>query len=135
LNPALYPFQSLSNYLKDMKIFVCPADRTRTACTSYTTFTRTNLSYLANLSAIPNRTVTILTGDRHLEVSGQPVQVGVIALASNDTVHWTKELHASGKKTRGQLGFADGHVETVMDASLAKVFQRQNLATNLLAIP
>lgn len=135
VNFAAIHFQSLSNYLKDLAVFVCPADKTRTLCPSYAALTHTNLSYFVNLTAAPDQSKAILTGDRHLETAGLPVPPGVFTLPTNTTIRWTSELHSLSKKRGGYIGFTDGHIESVPSDSLGRVFERQNLATNLLAIP
>jgi len=132
--PAIH-FQSLSTYFKNLNVFVCPTDGARQQATSAAAVMQSNLSYFINRSAAPESGNPILTGDRHLEIDKLPVNPGIAAFSTNQTIHWTKELHSIPKVTKGVLGFADGHVQAVKDVALAGILQNQHVATNLLAIP
>ena len=135
-NFATSHFQSLTNYLKNSAVFVCPSDLTRKQADSTANLTRTNLSYFINCSATANQSNSVLIGDRHLEIDKVSVSQGMIAFSTNQMIHWTKELHPVSNSPLGVIGFADGHAEVVKTKLLGKVFKKQqNLATNLLAIP
>jgi len=134
-NVASMHFRSLSNYIWSPADFVCSADPGRKVSTTKDGLADVNLSYFVNLSAVTNRTDSVVTGDRHLQINERPTGSRVVSLATNELIEWTKELHGKSRGGGGVLGFADGHVERVKSESLNKVFQRQNFATNLLAIP
>jgi len=131
-------FVSITDYGLNPSSLVCPTDRKRIAIQSGQTLTRTNLSYFVSLNASLTNppSYSILTGDRHLESDGKPVAPGLFTLSPNQRLAWTAELHAPSKKpTGGTFGFADGHVEWASQKSLAAVVERQNMATNRLAVP
>lgn len=129
-------FLVLSNYPIQPTRLVCPTDNSRSEAEDYEHFSNRNLSYFADLVTRTNSpTVSILAGDRHLQADGQPLKPGLFAYSRNITVGWTHELHSnSGGASLGVLLFADGHGETKRE-QLTEVFQRGNLATNLLVIP
>jgi prepilin-type processing-associated H-X9-DG protein len=132
-------FLTLSNYLKHARLLVCPTDQARHATNDYSGFGNQNLSYFAGLDAIANgsnRALSVLGGDRHLQVNGKPVPSGLLVTSNESPFGWTQELHAQDSQTPvGNLSFADGHVEFVRADHLSATFQRQSLATNRLAIP
>jgi prepilin-type processing-associated H-X9-DG protein len=132
-------FLPLSKYMKDPRVFVCPTDQARRATNSYSSFGNQNLSYFAGLDAranSSNSSISILSGDRHLQVNGQPVKPGLLVASNSATFGWTKELHERGSSSPiGNLLFADGHVEIARSARLTNAFQRQSPLTNRLVIP
>jgi len=77
-----------------------------------------------------------LTGDRNLAKNNKPIGPGLFAYSLGSDMNWTRELHRGNPKyTLGVFSFGDGHVEVVKDVNLNPIFQRENLATNRLAIP
>jgi prepilin-type processing-associated H-X9-DG protein len=127
-------FRTLSNYVKNLRPFVCPYDGARHVTNSYENFSNQNLSYFVRLGELTNSLrLSVLAGDRHLQTDGQPVTAGLLVV-SNNNVGWTRELHPGGKTPMGNVLFADGHTETIQH-NLASVFRRQNSATNSLVIP
>lgn len=132
-------FLPLTNYLKDARVLVCPTDLAKDATNNFSGFGNQNLSYFADLDAIANssnNSLSILGGDRHLQVNGQPVKPGLLVVSNRAPLSWTKELHArSSRSPVGNLSFADGHVESIRAVNLSSTFQRQILVTNRLVIP
>ena len=132
-------FLTHSNYLKDPRVLVCPTDQARFATNNYSGFGNQNLSYFVGLDALTNSSncsLSIQGGDRHLQLTGQPVTPGLLVVSNRAPFGWTKELHArSSESPVGNLSFADGHVERVRAANVSATFQRQALATNRLVIP
>lgn len=94
-------FQTLAGFLQTPAILLCPAD-TRTAATNFAGLLNTNVSYFVNLTADYSRPMSILAGDGNLTGQGT-----LIRLASGAALAWTAEQH----KFKGNLLFADGHVE------------------------
>lgn len=138
--PAFEYFLMLTNYQFPPSILVCPTDKARTRATNYSHFNNTNLSYFAALSATAtsgsNVWRLILAGDRHLSVDGQAVKPGVYTLNESSVPAWTKALHkAENGLTRGNLLFADGHVQFVAEKYLPREFRGQLVTTTRLAIP
>lgn len=129
-------FQTLSNYLLgNWGLLLCPADKAKQRAAKSTPISDRNISYFLGMDATCATPATILAGDRHLEVAGEPVSPGLFALTTNAAVHWTSELHSQGGTgLGGNLLFGDGHVE-FSTRKLPAVIQRQNLATNRLAFP
>lgn len=132
-------YLTLSNYLKYPQVLACPTDQARHATNSYSSFGNQNLSYFAGLDALANSSnssLSILSGDRHLQVNGQPVKPGLLVASNSATFDWSKELHArSSRSPVGNLLFADGHVEIARSTRLTNSFQRQSPLTNRLVIP
>ncbi len=132
-------FLTLSNYVKNPQVLACPTDLAKDATNNFSGFGNQNLSYFADLDALAtssNSSLSILSGDRHLQVNGQPVMPGLLVVSNRAPVGWTKELHArSSESPVGNLSFADGHVESVRAASLSAKFQRQPPVTSRLVIP
>jgi len=118
------------------KRLICPTDNSRSEAEDYEHFGNRNLSYFASLTTPTNVPASsVLAGDRHLQADGKPVKPGLFINSRNMNMGWTHELHSnSGGATLGVLLFADGHGETKRE-QLTEVFQRGNLATNLLVIP
>jgi prepilin-type N-terminal cleavage/methylation domain-containing protein/prepilin-type processing-associated H-X9-DG protein len=124
-------FQKLTGYIYNIRVFVCPADKTRQPSASYDTLADTNLSYFLSADVSTNHPVTsIVLGDRSLQANGHPVRPGTFILRTNMDMCWTTELH----RGRGVLGFADGHVESPK-TDLNQFLQRQGLASMRLAVP
>lgn len=137
-------FVKLQPYLRQPRLFVCPADEQRqAAATNYHGFSNSNLSYFVSFDASQALTSTsgpvsfILTGDRHLAFNDQPVKPGLFSVTNPTVMGWTKQLHhvKNTVKTIGVLTFADGHAEAVITPRLAEKFLAQRIATNQLAIP
>ena len=129
-------FLKLTNYLRQPAVFLCPTEKSRFAADGFTNFSNTNLSYFIPLDARTNSPFAILTGDRHLSVGNQPVKPGLFFVTDSAAPGWTRELHDfKNSSVRGNLAFADGHVEIIKVENLPGVFQRQALATNRLVIP
>ena len=130
---ACLQFRPLLAYMpRNMKVFVCPADKTKFAATNYNSLREDNVSYFANVDATTNNPAnTILAGDRNLSANSQLVKPGVFILTTNFDMNWTYEIHLKG----GNLAFADSHVEWVNTTQLNSVVQRQLLATNRLVVP
>jgi prepilin-type processing-associated H-X9-DG protein len=131
-------FLTLSNCLKDAGLLWCPTDLARDLTNNFSGFDNQNLSYFLGLDAIANSSngsLSILSGDRHLQMSGRPVKPGLLVVSNRATFGWTKELHARSSEPVGNLSFADGHVESVRAVKLSSYFERQPAATNRLVIP
>ena len=156
IGPALY-FQTFSNEIGTTKALVCPLD-TRSPATNWDALTREHISYFLSLSATPQIPNAILAGDRNLQINGRPVSSGILTLATNSPISWTREMHSRDYDIPcGNLLFADGSVETVkarvvsgtwsarrygrdgsvklIQEDLKKVIQNQSLPTNVLSIP
>ena len=107
-------FQALSNELVTPKLLHCPAEATRLAAARFSTLQNDNLSYFIGVAAMFDKPTTILAGDRNItnDWAGNP---SIVRGSSVDPVRWTEELH----KFKGNLLFADGHVQEINDARWA----------------
>jgi prepilin-type processing-associated H-X9-DG protein len=137
-SPALH-FRTLSNYLgHSWSVLHCPADQSKQPLTNKSALTDRNLSYFISVDATPALTNAIHTGDRNLQVAGQPVAPGLFTLTTNADLGWTRDMHKLKRNLVwvgcGNLLFVDGHVQ-MFQANLPAAVQRQGLATNRLAVP
>jgi hypothetical protein len=125
------------DYVKYLGSYICPADTTKQVATNYTTFGDSNTSYFVNVKATTNNSsLTILTGDRYLEVKGKPVNPGLFNYSTNMVLSWMRGFHRNAQnKPIGGLSFADGHAQFVGSDDLNSFFQKQMLPTNRLAVP
>jgi prepilin-type processing-associated H-X9-DG protein len=123
----------MSNELNTPRILYCETD-SRKYATNFSLLRRENISYFLTMDAPITSANAIIAGDRNLVVAGRPATPGLCTLASNSLVTWTKQMHSADRKhPRGNMLFADGHVDLVTTANPA--VQRQGLATNRLAMP
>jgi competence protein ComGC len=123
-------FQVMSNGLSTPKMVVCPADVRQPAKDFGLTFSNTNISYFVGLDADDSRPGNLLSGDRNI-VGGTKLANGILEITTNQLVGWSSEMHNGV----GNIGVADGSVQTVTVTGLAKLLQQTSLATNRLAIP
>ena len=137
-SPALH-FRPLSTYLGgNLSVLHCPADQSKQPLTNKNTLTDRNLSYFISVDATAALTNAIHAGDRNLQVAGQPVAPGLFTLTTNAAIGWTRDMHKLKRNLVwvgcGNVLFVDGHV-LANQVDLAASAQRQDLATNRLAIP
>lgn len=109
---AYCQFQVLSNELVFPRILNCPNDL-RPAATSFQSFQNGNLSYFAGVNATFDRPESILAGDRNLATNSW-FQQTILQLTPGANLWWTWEMH----QHKGNVLFADGHVEEWNDSSL-----------------
>lgn len=130
---TVYPhFLVMSNELNTPKILVCPEDRRRSPAMSFSTnFSNTNLSYFVGVDASELMPQSFLTGDDHFTVHGQRPKSGLLQLGTNRPVAWLRERHAYG----GNVGLADGSVQSFTSASFLRSVAGSGVGTNRLAIP
>jgi prepilin-type N-terminal cleavage/methylation domain-containing protein/prepilin-type processing-associated H-X9-DG protein len=124
-------FQKIKEYIRDPRLLICPFETNRLAAVSFEALNDLNISFFLNADASANNpSHTILAGDRFLQVNGQPIQPGLYVLTTNSNVSWMPNFHVR----RGNLAFADGHVELTINP-LNSFIQNQPLATNRLCVP
>ena len=125
-------FRCISNEMSTTKILVCPNDHDRTFAANFDALNKTHVSYFLNADVTndshPER---ILDGDDNLTIDDVLVKSGLLELATNAPVGWTKERH----DYCGNLGFADGSVAEESATGLRTALYYTALATNRLAIP
>ena len=125
-------FLTVSNELGSPKILVCPADKQKTVAPNFNEgFSDANASYFLGLDASEALPKSILAGDRNLAAAGRPLAKGLFVLTTNTLLSWTTNIHISS----GNICFADGSVQFLASDGLAQANQKQDFATNRLAIP
>jgi prepilin-type N-terminal cleavage/methylation domain-containing protein/prepilin-type processing-associated H-X9-DG protein len=129
-NSAARYFQALAADLSTPKLVHCPAD-TRSIALSFPSLTETNLSYFVALNADYSRPNSLLAGDRNL-TNDWVAMAPVVDFGPTNYLRWTHELH----RFKGNLLFADGHVEQANNVALRPLNQSQPTAhLNLPAEP
>lgn len=129
-------FTVLSNELGTPKILFCPADKDRTAATSYAGMANLNVSYFVGLNASKDTdSETWLAGDRNItnrNISSPLVSVrGVLILPTNNPVGWMDNMH----QYAGNLCLADGSVQQPSSAKLNESLSHQTNGPLRLAMP
>ena len=126
-------FQVMSNELSTPEILHCRMDAVRIAATDFAGLSNSNISYfvgvdVTNDAANPQM---IISGDSNFEIGGVPVKPGLARFWTNDPVAWTATRHINS----GNIGLADGSVQSATSAGLRNYLQLTGLATNRYAIP
>lgn len=127
-------FRALSNYFPPQSALVCPYDKTRRTGSNYASLSGQNISYFLNFDAVTNHGGSILSGDRHLQLNGQPLKPGLVSVSTNSALEWTSELHRAGGLNRGNLAFSDGHVGNC-STNLQQIISQQPHSTSRFVIP
>jgi prepilin-type N-terminal cleavage/methylation domain-containing protein/prepilin-type processing-associated H-X9-DG protein len=108
-------FQSLAPELVRPNILLCPMDTARAAAESFSALQNSNVSYFIGVEAKSAEPNSVLAGDRNLARNASLTQT--ILRTGGGKLHWTKELH----EFKGNMLFADGHVEEWNDVNLASL--------------
>ncbi len=133
--PASAHFQALAPHLgKDPNLLICWSDKTRHAATNFSELKNENVSYFLNLDATRNPN-SILTGDRHLEITGKQLDSGVFLQTTNLQLNWSDGFHGHRGKPWGIFSFSDGHAQFIRAEELNLFLQRQPFATNRFCFP
>lgn len=131
-NQTFPHYQKLSNYLRNSQVLVCPTDKTRRAAEDYEHLTDVNLSYFLGADFPTNNpSLSIMSGDRHLQANGTPVRHGTFTVRTNTDLSWTLEMH----RGNGILGFTDGHAQMSRTNNVNALLQSQGLASARLSVP
>lgn len=129
---VLQTFLVMSNELSTPMILFCRADKGRTWPTTFAGLSNSNTSYFVGVDVTNNvNPQMILSGDCDFEIGGKPAKSGLLSIWTNDPVAWSSARHV----TYGNLGLADGSVQSVSTPSLRHYFGQTGLVTNRLAIP
>jgi len=140
---AFMTFMVLSNELNSPRILICPreSDHWRIQADHFgpiSTVGRisyvsdTNLSYFAGLDADGNaiNPGAFLTGDHNL-TNDTAVRNGLLVLRTNHLTGWTAEVH----ERQGNIGLADGSLQTFNTGMLRQALANTGFETNRLAMP
>ena len=128
-------FKNAAPYFGGQAVYLCPTETLRHLATNIADLTDQNVSYFLDFDAVTNSASSILTGDRHLLLNGEPVGPGLRVVTSKAVLGWTRELHPKDRQPRGFLSFTDTHAEGRFDAKLTEAFRRQGLRAVRLALP
>ncbi len=123
-------FQVMSNELATPIVLICPADVRRPAKDFWFAFGNTNISYFVSVDADDSRPQDLLSGDRNI-VGGTKLANGILEITTNQLVGWSSEMHNGV----GNIGIADGSVQTTSSSFLRQMLVQSGIATNRLAIP
>jgi len=112
-------FQVLSNELNTPAILLCPTD-TRLPATDFGALQNSNVSYFIGVKAEFSKPDSILAGDRNLTANSLP-NPSILHIEADNRLWWTRELH----QFKGNILFADGHVEEWNNAALVEAGSQQ----------
>jgi prepilin-type N-terminal cleavage/methylation domain-containing protein/prepilin-type processing-associated H-X9-DG protein len=115
--PAFVHLQVLSNELVNPQLLWCPTD-SRRAATDFASVRNDRVSYFVAINAPFGQTDAVLAGDRNLT---NATSGSAAFLVGDQPLHWTDEQH----RRRGNLLFADGHVEHSRNQTGSWVAQQQ----------
>src|ERR1039457_3786046 len=101
-------FQPLAGILETPSILVCPAD-TRLPAANFAMLQNSNISYFVGVNADYSQPMSILAGDANLATASTLVRAAV-----GGRLKWTGAQH----RFKGNVLFADGHVEESSDGSV-----------------
>lgn len=125
-------YLAMPNELSTPRVLHCPADTNHVAALNFTNgFSNSSISYFVGLDANTKSPQAILSGDDNFAIGGVPVRPGRLELSTNSPIAWTGSRH----KLAGNIGLADGSVQSVNNSNLTNLFQQTGLATNRLAVP
>jgi prepilin-type N-terminal cleavage/methylation domain-containing protein/prepilin-type processing-associated H-X9-DG protein len=125
-------FQLMSNELSTPRILICPADADRSVAKNFTAgFDNSKVSYFAGVDAADDKPAMFLSGDDNFAIDAVLVKSGLLLLATNAPVSWTAARHVN----RGNIGLADGSVQTTDSSFLHQLLVQTGVATNRLALP
>ena len=147
-------FRVMSNELSTPKILFCPEDQRRIQAASFSPTAgsvvggnqvvylsnNSNVSYFVGLDAWEDSPSSFLSGDDNWLVGGEasnvaskgvPVRSGVLAIWTNTAVAWSEARH----DRKGNIGLADGSVQSFSNAKLTEALRHTGMATNRLVFP
>ena len=108
-------FRPLAPELVTPKLLACPTDQQRWPATNFIQFDNHNLSYFIGLKADPALPTAVLAGDRNLGGKWDSATIMTIPDPDPSQNHWWLGAHLR----KGNLLFADGHVEESTDTLLS----------------
>jgi hypothetical protein len=124
-------FLVMSNEISAPQILHCPADSAHVEAKSFDRLSNSNISYFVSIDATETNPQEVLTGDSNLEINGKPVKSGLVSIGTNDIVSWQSNRHGIS----GNIGMADGSIQSASIQGLRIYFSNTGMATNRLAIP
>jgi len=144
--PAFVHYLVMSNELSTPKILICPEepDPSRINATTFgqlaslpqgqIPFTNDNhLSYFVGVDANETLPGAFLSGDRNLAIDRSPLRRGMQRIWTNSAITWfaPRPRHSGG----GNIGLADGSVQSLSDKAFPILLSQTGMATNRLVMP
>jgi prepilin-type processing-associated H-X9-DG protein/prepilin-type N-terminal cleavage/methylation domain-containing protein len=105
-------FQALASDAVQPQLLICPTDL-RVAASNFPALQNANVSYFVGVNGAFDKPGSILAGDRNIATNSFENPT-ILQIDPVSKLSWTWELHQS----KGNVLFADGHVEEWNDASL-----------------
>ncbi len=125
-------FQVMSNELSTPRVLFCSEDKAHFPTNNFGGFSNSNLSYFISADITNDlNPQAILIGDSDLTLGGKLLKPGLTAFWTNDPVAWSTTRHIKS----GNIGLADGSVQSTTSVSLRTYLQQTGLATNRFAGP
>jgi prepilin-type N-terminal cleavage/methylation domain-containing protein/prepilin-type processing-associated H-X9-DG protein len=108
-------FRAMADDLQDPKILLCPADRRQQPALTFTQLTRANISYWLSEQASYDLPTSLVAGDPNM--TNRAGMLGpFVRFQPNEPIGWT----ADGHEYRGNILYADGHVDQLTSAGLQR---------------
>jgi len=111
---SFHHFTPLSNGLSTPRPLHCPADLLRTPAPDFASFKNENLSYFVGVTSDFQQPNSILAGDRN--VTNRSSTFSIVRSSVANPLEWSVELH----RFKGNVLFADGHVEQLNEVGLSR---------------
>jgi len=124
-------FQVMSNEIATTKLLNCPMDNRMYAANFQNDFTDSKISFFIGVDASITKPASILIGDSHLAIRGEPAKPGLLVLSTNASAGWTAARHEG----RGNIALSDGSVSQVDSSGLRELLVKTGQATNRISIP
>ena len=125
---AFHHFQTLAGELTTPQIMICPVD-IRLPAANFARLQNENVSYFVGVDADFSKPASILAGDRNLATNSLETPT-VLRINAGSQLWWTREMH----QLKGNVLFADGHVEEWNDSALASAANHSSTA-DILFLP
>jgi len=122
---AFRHFQALSSELSTPQILICPVDA-RLPAANFARLQNENVSYFVGVEADFGKPGSLLAGDRNL-AANPPLNPTLLQISGGSRLRWTAELH----QFKGNVLFADGHVEEWNNSALVSAANNPSSAANL----
>jgi prepilin-type N-terminal cleavage/methylation domain-containing protein/prepilin-type processing-associated H-X9-DG protein len=110
-----YHFRALADDLLDPKMAVCPSDR-RTPSMTFPQLKRENISYWMSEQASYDFPESLVAGDPNM-TNRTGLAGPFVRFRPGETIGWTADLH----EYRGNILYADGHVDQLTSAGLQRM--------------
>ena len=110
---SFHHFTPLANALATAQPLHCPADLFRSPAKDFASLKNENLSYFVGVTSDFQRPNSILAGDRN--ITNRSSTFSIVRSSVGNPLEWTIELH----RFKGNVLFADGHVEQLNEAALS----------------